>query len=213
MPLFPSNNLNWSTVVKEHSVLLYSNASDDAVRPLLSKDYSSIDDINQDILSIAQTLQSSANMHIPAKIKKPHHKQKIYDKMLSNLCWKSRCAFRRWKEANRPRRAELYDDRRKCKRDVQQYLNKKRAILERKRIQKRDNMFNDKHPHRFRSNTVSKHIPPKLLVNNTLITDPSCVLSTWAEHFESLSKSQITSSVPLTEIQKRVHNMERCSFN
>ena len=33
--------------------------------------------------------------------------------------------------------------------DVQQYLNKKRAILERKRIQKRDNMFNDKHPHRF----------------------------------------------------------------
>ena len=136
MPLFPSNDLDWSIAVKEHSVLLYSNASDDAVRPLLSKDYSSIEDLNQDILSIAQTLQSSANMHIPAKKKKPQHTQKIYDKMLSNLCWKSRCAFRRWKEANRPRSGELYDDKRKCKRDVQQYLNKKRAILERKRIQK-----------------------------------------------------------------------------
>ena len=66
MPLFPSNYLGWSTAVKEHSVLLYSNASDDAVRPLLSKDYSSIDDLNQDILSIAQTLQFSANMHILA---------------------------------------------------------------------------------------------------------------------------------------------------
>ena len=74
-------------------------------------------------------------------------------------------------------------------------------------------MFNDKHPRRFRSTAVSKHIPEKLLVNNTLITDPSCVLSTWAEHFESLSKSQITASVPLTEIQKRVQVMECCSFN
>ena len=178
------------------------------MRPLLSKDYSSIDDLNQDILSIAQTLQSSAIMHIPAKKKKPQHTQKIYDKMLSNLCWKSRCAFRRWKEANRPRSSEFYDDERKCKRDVQQYLNKKRAILERKRIQKRDNMFNDKHPRRFQSTAASKHIPEKLLVNNTRITDPSCVLSTWAEHFESLSKSQITSSVPLTEIHKRVQDME-----
>ena len=61
----------------------------------------------------------------------------------------NRCAFRRCKETNSPRSGELYDERRKCKRDVEQYLNKKRAILERKRIQKRDNMFNDKHPHSF----------------------------------------------------------------
>ena len=74
-------------------------------------------------------------------------------------------------------------------------------------------MFNNKHPHRFRSNAVSKHNPEKLLINNPLITDPNCVLSTWAEHFESPSKSQITSSVPLTEIQKRVQDMEHCSFN
>ena len=69
-------------------------------------------------------------------------------------------------------------------------------------------MFNDKHPRRFQSTAASKHIPEKLLVNNTLITDSSCVMSTWAEHFESLSKSQITSSVPLTEIHKRVQDME-----
>ena len=74
MPLFPSNDLDWSTAVKEHSVLLYSNASDDAVRPLLSKDYSSINDLNQDILL---NVQSSANMHIPAKIKKPQHTEDL----------------------------------------------------------------------------------------------------------------------------------------
>ena len=70
MPSIPRNDLDCSTAVKERKVLLYSNTTDDAVRPLLSKDYSSIDYLNQDILSIAQNLQSSANMHIPAKRKK-----------------------------------------------------------------------------------------------------------------------------------------------
>ena len=85
MPIFPRSDLDWPTAVKERKVLLYSEASDDAVRPLLSKDYSSIDDLNQDILSIAQNLQSSANIHIPAKRKKLQHTQKVHDRMLSHL--------------------------------------------------------------------------------------------------------------------------------
>ena len=79
MPIFPRSDLDWSTAVKDRKVLLYSKASDDAVRPLLSKDYSSIDALNQDILSIAQNLQSSANMHIPGMRKRPQHTQKIHD--------------------------------------------------------------------------------------------------------------------------------------
>ena len=71
MPIIPRNDLDCSTAVKERKVLLYSNTTDDAVRSLLSKFYSSIDYLNQDILSIAQYLQSSANMHIPAKRKIP----------------------------------------------------------------------------------------------------------------------------------------------
>ena len=152
-------------------------------------------------------------MHIPAKRGKPQHPEKVRDHTLSHLCWKSRCAFRGWKEAGRPRCGELYDDRRKCKADVRQYLNKKRGKIERNKIQKRDNMFNERHPHRFRASTVSKHIPDKLLVDNNLITDPSHVLSTWADHFESLGQSQVSSSSPLSEIQKRVNDMERRSFN
>ena len=145
MPIFPRSDLDWFTAVKDRKVLLYSKASDNAERLLLSKDYSSIDDLNQDILSIAQNLQSSANMHIPGMRKRTQHTQKIHDQMLSHLCWKSRCAFRSWKEACRTRSGELYDDRRKCKRDVQQYLNKERGTMER-RIQKRDSMFSEKHP-------------------------------------------------------------------
>ena len=79
MTIFPRSNLDWSTAVKDGKVLLYSNASDDAVRPLLSKDYSSIVDLNQDILSTAQNQQSSANMHIPVMRKRPQHTQKVHD--------------------------------------------------------------------------------------------------------------------------------------
>lgn len=74
-------------------------------------------------------------------------------------------------------------------------------------------MFRETNPHCFWSTTVSKHIPDKVLVDNTLITDPSSVLSTWAEYCESLSKSQISSSAPLTEIQTRVQDVDHCSFN
>ena len=114
--------------------------------------------------------------------------------------------------SGRPRSGVLYHERRNCKRNAQQYLNKISGTVER-RIQKRDNMFCEKLPCQFWSSTVSKIIPDKILVNNNFITDLGCVLSTWAEHFESLSQSQITASAPLSEIQKRIQDMERCSFN
>ena len=134
--------------------------------------------------------------------------------MLSHLCWMSRCAFGRWKEAQADQEVvwSIDHERRNCKRNAQQYLNKITGTVER-RIQKRDNMFCEKHPCQFWSSTVSKHIPDKILVNNNFITDLGCVLSTWAEHFESLSQSQKTASAPLSEIQKRIQDMERCSFN
>ena len=134
-------------------------------------------------------------MLIPPKKVKSHLSYKIHDRTLSHLCWKSRCAFRKWKDAGRPRSGLLYDVimRRKCKQDVQHYLNWQRGNRERKRIQKRDSMFSQKHPQRFRSRNESKHIPEKLLVNGSLITDPEALLSTWASHFEAQGHSQLSS--------------------
>ena len=61
-------------------------------------------------------------------------------------------------------------------------------------------------PHCFHSTTISKHIPNKLVIDGTTISDQNSVLSTWAENFESLSKSQIMSSAPLMDL-------ECCSFS
>ena len=119
---------------------------------------------------------------------------------LSHLCWKSRCAFRKWKDAGRPQSGFLCDERRKCKRDVQRYLNLQRGNLERQRIQKRDDMFRQNHSQRFRLNCRSKHIPEKLFVDDTLIANPETLLSTWVNHFESAGRSQI----PLNNFLKEV---------
>ena len=103
------------------------------MRPLLVKDCSSINDLNQDILSIAQNLQSSANTHIPAKRKKPQHTQKVHDRTLSHLCWKSRCAL---EDGKKLADLEVVSSMMigGSVRDVQQFLNKKRGIMERKRF-------------------------------------------------------------------------------
>ena len=85
---------------------------------------------------------------IPLKKVKSHLSHKIHDRTLSHLCWKSRCAFRKWKDAGRPRSGLLYDERRKCKRDVQHNLNRQRGNWERKRIQKRDSICSAKNTHK-----------------------------------------------------------------
>ena len=93
--------------------------------------------------------------------------------MMSHLCWKSRYAFRTWKAAGRPRSGQLYDERRKCKCNVQRYLNRKRANQERRQIQKHDDMFSQNHPQRFRSGNKMNHTCKKFAVNNLLVTNTS----------------------------------------
>ena len=68
-PTFSVDNLDWNQAVKENKVRAYAEASDDAVRLLLKKDYSSIDELNADILHVINELRSAATAHIPAKKK------------------------------------------------------------------------------------------------------------------------------------------------
>ena len=93
----------------------------------------------------------------------------------------------------------LYDERRKCKRDVQQYLNRKKGRIERRRIQKRDEMFHENHPRRFQSGNAGKHVPEKLLVNGNLVSDQEALMSIWASHFEAQGKSRVSSNYCLKE--------------
>ena len=212
-PAFPNPfSLDWAQAVSDGSVSQFSLATDNAVRPFLNKDYSCIEDLESDILSVAENLRMDAPKCIPPKRKSPPTR-KIHDRILSHLCWKSRCVFRQWKDAGRPRFGTLYDERRKCKRAVQQHLNKQRARMERKLIQQRDDMFSSNHPRRFKSMNQAKPACEKLLVNDSLITDSEDLVTIWSNHFISQGKSQSSSNESLNLIQSDVHDFESVSLS
>lgn len=52
----PIHLLNWSKVENTEVIYLYSNATNYIVRSLLGKDYSSIEEIDQDLCIVSQKL-------------------------------------------------------------------------------------------------------------------------------------------------------------
>ena len=140
---------------------MYAKATNEIVRPLLNKDYTTIDEIDCDLQIVCKDLVRSAEALIPKQ--KSNHTDRLRDQTLSHLCWKSCCVFRKWKEAGRPRHGPIADERKQCKRNVNSYLKKCRAVQVSKQIQRLDNLIQQNHPHRFRSKHQVKTVCSKLL--------------------------------------------------
>ena len=87
------------------------------------------------------------------------------------------------------------DERKQCKRDVNSHLKRKRAEQVRKQIQRRDNLIQENHPHRFRSSHQVKSVCSKLLDSEgKIITDTNDLLECWVDHFHLLGNSQSASN-------------------
>ena len=107
-PAFPSQPLNWAGQENQLHTLKYANATNEIVYPLLDKDYTSVDEIECDLQSVCKSLVQCAEAVIPKK--KSSHPERLQDLTLTHLCWKSRCAFQKWKEAGRPRHGPIADE-------------------------------------------------------------------------------------------------------
>ena len=131
----------------------------------------SIEEIEADLQHVCQRLVEAADLLIPRKNTTRTPVNRVKDKTLSHLCWKSRCAFRHWKNAGRPRTGPVAEERKKCKRLVNVHLNKCRARQERRQIQQQDEMLQQNHSKRFQSKYQEKTMCTKLLSDYSLITD------------------------------------------
>ena len=89
---FPTKRLDWSQAFKTGTIAQYAKSCDDIARPLLGKDYSYIEEVNEDIHAVCRKITDAANSLIQRKKVKTGGRLK--DQQLSHLCWKSRCAFR-----------------------------------------------------------------------------------------------------------------------
>ena len=65
--------------------------------------------LESDLTIISEKLFSIAILCIPKKKKRivHHQRDEIHDPVLTELCWKSRSAFRVWKNSGRPFRTNL----------------------------------------------------------------------------------------------------------
>ena len=155
--------------------------------------------MNNDLHAVCRKISDAANTLIQRRRIKTGGRLK--DPLLSHLCWKSRCAFLRWKKAGRPRSGLEFDQRKQCKREVKSHLNKCKAKQERKHIQHRDEMFRHNHPNRFKKQYHQKAACTKLFSQGCLITNTNNLLKCWVDHFSSLGQSECFSNEFLRKSQ------------
>ena len=201
--------LNWDLASNDG---LYSAQVDEFVKPFLGNDYSSIAEIESDLLIASEALVSISCSTIPIKhLNRSLGKRHIKDAFLSNLCWKSRVAFREWKEAGRPLSGLVYEKRKECKRKVSEYISKCRGRLERKSIQRRDEMFKKNHPQRFKSKSPRTQ-GTNISVDGTRVSDLPSVLDLWADHFSELGESRCSSNPNLDTYVSNLNDLDNKSF-
>ena len=110
--------------------MFYPSHCDNLVRPFMNKDYLSIEQLDNDISYVCNSLINISLYTIPST--KPRHRNHtwVFDLFLSHLCWRSRVAYREWKAAGCQRSGQVYENRKKCERKVVSHLNKCRACIE-----------------------------------------------------------------------------------
>ena len=202
--------LDWHSSASDGSSTIYAQHTDALVRPFIDKDYSSIEELENDLAHVSRSLLTISASTIPHK--RPRKAcAHVRDSFLSSLCWRSRVAFREWKAAGRPRSGPIFEERKNCKRDVSSHLSRCRARIERDSIQKRDERFASNHPQRFRYHSP-KSEGTTLLVDGSLVTDQASVLATWVDHFSTLGKSLCSSNPSLRSSQSRTALLEAQSY-
>ena len=184
--------LDWDSGHSQGCISRYASLSDSAVTSIVNKDYDSIKEIEADITRISCQLVDAAQSSIPPSRHPKAHPKKVYDQ---------------WKAAGSPRSGPLYDERKKCKKNVRVYLYQCQAQLQRKVIQKRDQAFHSHHPKRFNSSSW-KSGGTSLLINGSPNSDPSRVLPPWAYHFSNLSTSRLSNNPSLQKIWNTIPEVE-----
>ena len=122
---------------------------------------------------------------------KPRRANRFRDKTLSQLCIRSKEAWRAWCREGRPVSGPSYDAKCALRREVRQRVKFCSAMEERKRVQRQESLFRSNSHLRFRTpQSRSKSKCTRLRVNGTLLSDPSLLLQAWTQHFQNLAKSQ-----------------------
>ena len=188
VPSTDKTRINRRKAIRTYSTLVYASQVNFVLRSLINEEYNDVTEVEEDIQVLTITLLKAAEDTLP-HLKSKQNSHKIYNPTLRHLCAQSHKAFRTWKNSGRPRTGENFEARNSTKKAVRSYLNKHRANLEHKRLEKVDLMFNENNPNRYRVSKQRKTECSKLLSNGILVTGTSELQNCWKMHFCTLGKS------------------------
>ena len=206
-----SPKVDWSKVGNGSCIVQYQTAINGLVRPLIGNNYESIAQVEQELNLVSTGILNSAFQLLPLH-KKHIPRRRFKDAELQRLCDESKQTWIEWVDAGRPTSGDLYERKKRMKKEVRCRINILQAIGERRRIQRIDKNFRDRHPRRF---TKPKSSAPcsKLRVNNQSITEQTELLQVWENHFNSLSKSKFTDAAVMQDLQEGLVRMNCESRN
>ena len=181
------------------------------VTPFLGRCHESIDCLNEEVEMMVNNIKSVAEMTLPTiqpskKGKKSHF---FKDSTLKHLCEHSKCAWREWHDAGRPKSGPLFETKKGFRREIRKRINLCAAIDERKRTRRRKRMFKQKDNRCFRAPHKLKARCSKLRVNGEV----DDLVGSWANHFSYLFKSHLSSEDGLQQLDKKIDDLATTFFS
>ena len=220
LPECDKGKVNWKRAVDDGLTFDYSRRVDEFVRPLIDLPFLSMDALNSEILCVASHICQMATECLPlrnGKNKNSRKKKKqlyIRDETVQSICKEHNSARRKWEEAGRPTAGRLFERRKALKKEIKLYIRDVRAMQVRKQNQKRDDMFRNNHPYRFKKPAAKEPNGNKVIDGGSLMTGRTEVLSVWEKHFHKLTISNTSSAPNLQEMANSLSDFETMSrFN
>ena len=181
--------------------------------PLISRSYSSAEEINDEITNISEEICSAALQSLPLCKSSVKVKKWYKDQTLSRLASAKKAAWDKWSANGRPREGPLYDAKIKTRAEFRKRMRVCAAYSERKRIQRFDEKFKLKSSSRFRIPSTKTRQSPSLRVNQEVATDPKTILTAWEDHFRAISSASTELSSVMCSSEQEINKMMLDSFN
>ena len=204
-------NIDWSKAGKSEAITLFQKAVKDRFSPFIGKTCCDVEQLNDEIQHVASVLKDAAEAFLP-HCKAPKA-TRFNDKTLSQLCAKSKLAWREWSDGGRPCEGPLYEAKCSARKELRKRIKMCEAMKERKRVQRREHLFRTNAPSRFKTPQGRKKSRcTRLRVDGNLISDPIELLEAWSTHFETLAQSQIHTQTGLQESQTELTSLASASY-
>ena len=151
--------------------------------PYLNSVYDDPAQVDNEINEVSRILVSAAEKTLPSKGKMRRKITWYRDDDLKSVYAQSKEARKAWKEVGCPTEGDLFERKAKMRRAVRSRVRVCAAMEERRRIQRREKLFQQgaRASHRFRFSQQKRDKCSKLLKDGELVTERGTLLEMWAD--------------------------------